>query len=159
MDSIEHAELRRIVHYEPVTGVFRWLVAINKKAVVGREIGGVNKVLGYIVIGIGGKRYYAHRLAWFYMTGQWPDMVDHRDGDGLNNKWENLRLATKRENALNSKRSSANKSGLKGVSWHAGGKKWQAHCGPKYIGLFDTPEQAHAAYMCEAEKTGFGRME
>lgn len=159
MADIEHAELRRIIHYEPVTGIFRWLVAINKKAVVGRSVGGVNKVLGYIVLGVDGKRYYAHRLAWFYMTGEWPEMVDHRDGDGLNNKWENLRLASKRENAINSKRSAKNKSGFKGVSWHVGGKKWQAHCGPIYIGLFDTPEMAHAAYLEEAKKTGFERSE
>ena len=50
MDKIDHVELRRIVHYEPITGEFRWLVAINKKAVVGRKIGGVNKSLGYVTM-------------------------------------------------------------------------------------------------------------
>jgi HNH endonuclease len=159
MDDIKHSELLRIIHYEPITGVFRWLVAINKKAVIGRNVGGVNKSLGYVVLGIAGKRYYAHRLAWFYMTGAWPDMIDHRDGDGLNNKWENLRIASKRENAMNSKKSATNKSGYKGVSWHIGAKKWQSFCGPQYIGLFDTAEQAHAAYMYEAKKTGFERAE
>jgi len=159
MGSIEHSELLRIMHYEPALGVFRWRVAINKKSVPGRVAGGVNKALGYLSIGIAGKRYYAHRLAWFYMTEQWPDMVDHRDGDGLNNKWENLRLATKRENALNAKKSIQNISGYKGVSWHAKSRKWQSHCGPLYIGLFDSQEDAHNAYIAEARKTGFERAE
>ena len=158
LSALTQAKLKELLHYEPETGVFTWIESTSSRIKIG-DIAGNKGVDGYIDIGIYGKLLRAHRLAYLYMTGEWPEMVDHRDGDGLNNKWENLRLASKRENAINSKRSAKNKSGFKGVSWHVGGKKWQAHCGPIYIGLFDTPEMAHAAYLEEAKKTGFERSE
>jgi hypothetical protein len=79
--------------------------------------------------------------------------VDHIDGDGLNNRRSNLRLATSSENKWNRGRLSTNTSGYKGVSWHNGAKRWQASIRVAYrliyLGAFQTPEDAHAAY-CEA---------
>src|ERR1700761_6742388 len=112
MAIITHAELLRILHYEPVTGEFRWRVKHSRKVIAGRVAGHPSKTLGYMMIGINGRVYYAHRLAWFYMTGLWPSQVDHRDGDRLNNKWENLRLATHGQNVLNAKRAKNNTSGF-----------------------------------------------
>lgn len=145
--------LREILDYEPETGAFTWKKKIASKVVVGTTAGGVY-TLGYVVIGIGGRIYYAHRLAWLYMTGNWPAQVDHRDGDKANNMWANLRLATSQQNALNSKRPRTNTSGLKGVSWHKAAKKWAAAITidgrATHLGLYEDAELAHAAYMAAA---------
>ena len=78
---------------------------------------------------------------------------DHVDGDGLNNRRSNLRLATKTENNRNARRSVRNTSGFKGVSWDKPRRKWRADIKvsgrSKHVGYFDTPKAAHAAY-CEA---------
>ena len=76
--------------------------------------------------------------------------VDHRDGDGLNNRRANLRVATVLENQFNARRRKDNASGFKGVSWHRAAGKWYAHISLNrkrfHLGTFDTPEAAHAAY-------------
>jgi len=89
--------------------------------------------------------------------------VDHRDGDGLNNRRDNLRVATSSQNAQNQRRSSANLSGHKGVGFHKTSGKWRARIKlngkRKHLGYFDTPEDAHEVYCkVSAELHGeFGR--
>lgn len=146
-------ELHRILHYEPETGIFTWAEKTSRKVVVGAVAGCATKA-GYIVIGINGKLYYAHQLAWLYQTGEWLPRIDHKDGDGTNNAWDNLRPATAKQNALNSKRAANNSSGFKGVSWHKAAGKWAAHIcagGKKtHLGLYEGAEEAHAAYVLAA---------
>lgn len=114
---------------------------------------------------IRGKLVYAYRSVW---TPKGTEMlhrrllrepkliVDHIDGDGLNNRRSNLRIATKAQNAFNSKRHKDNASGFKGVSFHRARGRWTAWIRAggesKYLGLFDTPEEAHAAYCFAARK-------
>lgn len=152
---MDQSYLRRILSYDPDTGIFRWRVKHSKKVVPGTEAGGVN-VAGYIVIGIDGKCYYAHRLAWLYMTGEWPRQVDHNDTIKRNNRWSNLRIATHQQNVLNAKKAENNTSGYKGVSWHKAAGKWSAQIylngKSRYLGLFTDPEKAHDAYMAAARK-------
>jgi hypothetical protein len=85
--------------------------------------------------------------------------VDHEDGDGLNNQRYNLRVASSFQNSHNRRVSSNNKSGFKGVCWNKGSGKWLAqigfNSGKKYLGLFTSPEEAHAAY-CQASKKYHG---
>lgn len=138
-------ELHRILHYEPETGIFTRLTKTGCKGKIGAVVGGKNAD-GYVMIGINCRRYYAHRLAFIYMTGECPDLVDHIDQDKGNNSWTNLRAASRSVNAINSRRRSTNSSGVVGVSWHAAGRKWQAHCGPRYLGLFTSKDDACAAY-------------
>lgn len=97
-----------------------------------------------------------HRIVATRMVGRplaTDEEVDHIDGNGLNNRRDNLRVVSHRENMLNSRVNSKSKSGLKGAAWYGKGGKWQARirAGGKHIqlGIFDTPEEAHAAY-CEA---------
>lgn len=147
--------LKYLFTYEPETGLFRWRVKHTYKVVIGRVAGGKNAD-GYIMIGFDKLTFYAHRLAHIYMTGSCPPKVDHDDNVKWNNAWENIRPATTSENAINAKRSSANKSGYKGVSWHRKAKKWVAQITynrkPLYLGLFSTPEEASARYLEEAQK-------
>lgn len=146
-------DLRRVLNYDPDTGSFTWSEKIGRKVVVGSVAGCLTKA-GYIVIGVWGKLYYAHQLAWFYQTGVWSPRVDHRDGDGSNNRWSNLRAASAQQNALNSRRAVSNTSGLKGVSWHKGAGRWSAYIvidgRKRHLGMHDRPEDAHAAYLAAA---------
>ena len=91
--------------------------------------------------------------------------VDHCDGDGLNNRRANLREATRKQNTHNQRTRSSNTSGFKGVTWHKAGGKWQAQImmdgRKRHLGLFDTPEAAHEAYVSASKDLhgNFGRYE
>ena len=110
-------EVRRILRYDPDTGYFFWRVPLGSCAAGSKA--GVIHPTGYVVITIAGKHYLAHRLAHFYQTGEWPsDDIDHKDRDRSQNRWENIRPATRSQNGANAKVSKRNVSGLKGVSLH-----------------------------------------
>lgn len=151
--TVKAEQIRQLLAYDPATGIFTWRVKASRKTVIG-AVAGCKIAAGYTVIGIGGKLYYAHQLAWLYQTGEWLDRIDHRDGNGGNNRWLNLRPASAQQNALNSRRATSNTSGFKGVSWHKKAGKWSAYIildGRKqHLGLHSTAEAAHAAYMTAA---------
>lgn len=124
MDNLEI--LREVLAYCPTTGVFHWKTSPSKSVRSG-DIAGTKHPDGYVVIGYKGRAYLAHRLAWFFMTGELPTTdIDHADGEGLNNRFSNLRLANEAENLWNRKLCTRNKSGVKGVCWYAAGQKWAA---------------------------------
>jgi hypothetical protein len=109
------------------------------------------------VIGIDGKHYLAHRLAWLYVHGLWPAIeVDHWDRNRKNNRMGNLREATRSENMRNVGKTVANKSGAKGVSWSQERKKWVASIQHNKrtiaLGRYETIEAAKAAYDAAALK-------
>lgn len=116
------------------------------------QIAGTNSN-GYIIINIKGIFYRAHRIIWFMHTGLDPVGldIDHVDGNPLNNKIENLRLCDHKSNCMNSVKSVRNTSGYKGVYLHRQSNRWRArmlHNGKHvHIGMFDTAEEAHAAYV------------
>lgn len=144
--------LKELLHYEPETGVFTWRVKTNKsRNWVGKRAGCANVSTGYVMIGIDGHDIRAHRLAWFYMTGEWPaNEVDHRNTDKGDNRWDNLRQATTRLNGENKRRANRNsKTGFLGVSPHRNRFMARIKVNGKHkcLGTFDTPEQAHAAYV------------
>ena len=150
---VTHERLRELLDYDPETGVFTWKA--NRIRVRPGERAGRVLPDGYIAIGVDGRRYQAHRLAWLYMTGKWPEgMIDHINLDRQDNRWENLRLATNIQNQANTALRSNNTSGFKGVSWHRLEKKWTANirrAGKKvWLGYYDTPESAHEAYVMAA---------
>lgn len=145
--------LKSVLNYCPDTGVFTRLVSTARCMKVGDIAGSINNE-GYLHIMIAGKRYKSHRLAWLYMTGEWPkDQIDHIDGERANNRFSNLREATHGQNQSNKRVQQNNTSGYKGVSPARGKRPWKARimvAGKSiWLGLFETKELAHAAY-CEA---------
>lgn len=147
--------LRCALEYEPRTGNFIWRERPSNRVRVGDIAGNVNKRTGYKSIKIDGLSYYSHRLAWLHVYGEWPQgIIDHRDGDKTNNRIENLRAATLAQNAANAKRPVHNTSGFKGAWFHGRDRRWVANIKvdrkTKYLGSFDTREEAHAAYMAAA---------
>ena len=154
--SLTAERLRELLRYDPGTGIFSWLIWRSRSARAG-DIAGHVYSNGYVYIKIEGRNYLAHRLAWLYMTGEWPkDEIDHENTIRSENWWDNLREATGFQNKANTKKSAANTSGLKGVSFHRRSNKWMAQIKSQgrhhYLGLFDAPEAAHAAYANAARR-------
>lgn len=151
--------LRELLHYDRRTGVFTW-IKISGNAGNGRKaIVGTLRKNGYREITVDGLKYQASRLAWLYIKGRWPLRdLDHRNTKPDDNRFTNLRLATKSQNAQNKKMRSDNSAGFKGVSPHH--NKWRSVItknGVRYrLGTFTTAEEAHAAYRSAARKL-FGK--
>jgi hypothetical protein len=113
---ITQERLKELVHYNPITGIFTRKICKPRSSVpAGNSTGSLAK--GYILLKLDGKSYRAHRLAWLYMTGEYPQLsIDHIDGATSNNKWDNLRLATNSQNQCNKGLTISNTSGIKGLS-------------------------------------------
>lgn len=152
MRDLTQLQARDALDYNPSSGQFRW-----------RHSGGIaghvdpTRTCTYRVIVIRGQKYYAHRLAWLYMKGEWPpSKIDHVNGDGIDNKWGNLRLATDSENSTNAKLRKTNSTGYKGVCYNkrTGQAKAQIQFnGVVYhLGSRPTPELAHALYVKASKK-------
>ena len=151
--SSEH-RLREFLSYEPRTGLFRWIKTQSTRIRVG-DVAGSFTANGYIQIRFDKRLYLAHRLAVFFMTGEWPEAtVDH--DDRANNRWGNLRVASYSQNSGNMAKRPSNTSGFKGVFYQKGRKRPFAQImvdGKTIrIGSFDTPEEAAVAYEAAAIK-------
>lgn len=140
------------IHYCPETGVFIW-VKPGRGVQVG-AVAGTRSSDGYWQIKLGRKAYRAHRLAWFLSQGVWPDgLIDHRNGNPLDNRLVNLRVVTHGMNMQNKRVAMVNNksSGLLGVTWNVQHEKWQATVMASkkrhFLGYFDCPEVAHAVYL------------
>jgi len=151
MKKINVELLCEILNYDPNTGEFRWRISGNGRRL--RDIAGSLNSKGYIVIGINGQIYYAHRLAWLWTHGTWPaDQIDHINGDRADNRLSNLREATRSLNAQNIRTASKDSaSGFLGISFRKDTGRWQARIQVKdrrlSLGYFSTPEEASAAYL------------
>lgn len=148
---ITHERLLQVIDYDPDTGIFTWRAAPSATRRAGEVAGCINKHLKCILIGIDNHRYYGHHIAWFYVHGEWPeDEIDHRNSDRLDNRILNLRQADRSQNLANRRcgRLRGNAAGYKGVEKHR--HRWAARIRMygvrKFLGDFDTPEEAHAAY-------------
>jgi hypothetical protein len=142
--------LRSVLNYDPETGIFTWRVSPKFSGVRAGDRAGCPDGIGYLQIGVQGKVYRAHRLAWLYVYGYWPnDQIDHVNRDRADNRIANLRAATSHQNALNMGKACNNTSGHTGVVWHKNVSKWGARIKHNqksiYLGLFENLEEAVAA--------------
>ena len=154
-------ELKEFLDYNPDTGIFTWIKKPSTKIKVGQVAGRANGN-GYVRIQFKSINYYAHRLAYYMYHGVDPleNLVDHKYGDGSNNKIKNLRLANNSENGKNRiNLPSDNTSGVIGVTWNKQAKKWKAQITinkvQKYLGYFTNKEDAIKARR-EAEIKYYG---
>jgi len=148
--------IRFLFDYNPDTGILTRRVTAGGQ-MRGDKVGCIND-WGYIKVKVDQGTYQAHMLIWVWMTGKWPrKLVDHKDTDAANNKWNNLRLATRQQNSCNRKTKCDNVSGLKGVSKRKDGYVAVINTRGvyRYLGYFKDPNEAHAVY-CAAAKKYFG---
>lgn len=155
-ELLELAEVMRLLNYESETGLFIWRESNSNVSPVGSIAGRSVNSDGYRQICINSRHYKAHRLAWFYVHGSWPDQIDHINGDRSDNRICNLRNVTSVENTQNQRVPHCNnRSGYLGVSKRTDGR-FQADIRvdgeKKYLGNYETPEEASAAYIAAKRK-------
>lgn len=156
-DDLTADFVRDSLAYDSETGTFTWLSDLKtgrgRVFISAGSVAGSLTNMGYIQIGLLGKRYMAHRLAWLVMTGVWPDGdIDHIDGNPANNQWANLRDVGHMVNLENQRHAQrGSRSGILGATYQPARNKWQARiCIQKkqyHLGHFDSAELAHAAYL------------
>lgn len=165
MQKINAEIVREFLDYDTKSGLFKWksrdakwfksnwaFVVWNKKF-AGKNTGCVRKPKNgkkYLVIAIFNKLYYAHRLAYLYVTGEFPAYeIDHKNGNGIDNSWLNLAPVTKLQNMKNTRKPVTNTSGVVGVTWDRCRDKWAAQIDVNgkhvYLGRFDSFDNAVSA--------------
>lgn len=152
---ITQSRLKELLNYNQNTGIFTWIVNKNR-AHIG-DIAGCSNSKGYIYIQINGYNFRAHRLAWLYVYGKFPDYeIDHIDRDRKNNRISNLRDINHNQNMQNTKIYSSNKSGYRGVSWNKTQCKWKVTVRYKqkhyHGGVFVNIDDAIESVKCLREK-------
>ena len=148
-------DLHQLFDYSVITGKLSWKPDRQEKKVAAS----LYQKIGYWVTRIGDGRYYTHRLIWKWVTGNDPvQVIDHINGDRQDNSWINLRDVNKSQNGLNTNHQKPNKTGYKGVYFHAQNNCFTAQIivngKTKHLGCFETSEDAHAAYCQTAQSYG-----
>lgn len=124
-ELITQDELKRVIFYDPKSGLLTWIVSPSRSVRAGSLAGSINKSDGYVKVKVNGRLYFGHRLAVLYMTGEWPDHTDHANAIKSDNRWSNLRVCSSLENAWNKSKQHNNTSGFVGVTWCKKSMKWK----------------------------------
>jgi hypothetical protein len=158
-------KLQEWLRYDPLTGLFHWVKKPNRNTRIGDRAGWVHKDsksegLAYIYLQCEKQIMLGHHAAFLLVTGRCPNSeVDHQNGIGTDNRWENLREVTHAANGRNQRLNSANTSGTMGVDFHAASGRWRARIiynqHEKHLGLFSTRDEATAARKAAEQQFGF----
>lgn len=149
---IDATTLRSVLDYNPITGVFVWKVRSSARTYPG-DVAGCSDKEGYRQITYRRRTYFAHRLAWLYVYGEWPKAkTDHINGDKADNRIDNLRDVTQSQNMQNQYRAMKNsRTGFLGVRTGKRGNRFAAVINingkQQRLGWFSSPEEAHEVYM------------
>jgi hypothetical protein len=141
--------MRRLLRHDPDTGKLYWREHRRGGARAGGEAGGPDRD-GYIKLTVNRRSYQAHRIAWLLSYGDWPEgQIDHINGVRTDNRLSNLRDVTNRANHQNQR---CHRNGrLVGAHFHKQHERWMSQIRVKgtnkYLGLYDTEQEAHEAYM------------
>jgi len=149
--SISNEELSRLLSYDVKSGIFNWKIKMSNYRGQPGDVAGSIQMDGYVHIMISGKAYKAHRLAWQYYYGEFPDgEIDHINGERGDNRISNLRVCTRAQNGANLRTPKNNSSGYKGVCWNKRAGKWRARISQndkrKFLGYYDSAEIAAIVY-------------
>jgi hypothetical protein len=171
--KLTQQRLKELLNYDPKTGDLIWRPRAESefssprycktwnKRFAGKRAGWISSARGYkrIYLSIGNRTYPTGRVIWIWMTGEIPNIIDHKDGDATNNRFDNLRNTDVKGNGSNCKLYSTNTSGFSGVSFHKHRKKFYAQIyyfsKNIYLGSFDTVEEAIQARKSAAQKYGY----
>lgn len=166
--------LKSVLDYDEETGDFTWKPRVESdfstkchfvswsNRFAGKKAGTIvtKKRKSYLKINLGGKNYYAHRIAYAILNDCWPENeIDHINGNSLDNSKTNLRQVTRKENCRNVSLIPNSTSGYCGVNWHEPSGKWRARVKidgkENYIGLFDDPQEAAIRIKAIRDAVGF----
>lgn len=156
---LSQQKLKQLLRYSPSTGEFFWL-EFGYGRPTDKEAGYIDKSTGYRVIGVLGRKYLAHRLAFFYVYGRFPqEQIDHINHLRADNRIKNLREVTRQKNQKNRALNKNNKSGVCGVCWFKSSKKWHAQIQVDRkvinLGLFESYDDACSARAAAEVKYDF----
>lgn len=155
--ALTQSKLKEFLQYDPESGIFTWLKSPGNRIKAGDSAGSKRRN-GYLNLRLG-KTYLAHRLAFLFMTGEFPKMVDHINGCKSDNRWVNLREVDTSENGKNAPIPITNKSGVIGVRWRKEMKKWVAKIKVNqrdyHLGYFSELADAAAARTRAEKDFGF----
>lgn len=147
---LDQKRLQEVLDYCPTKGEFTWKVRISGRRTVGQKAGGCHRT-GYWRIQVDGKIYGRGRLVWLYVHGVWPrEQIDHINLNKADDRISNLREATPAENTYNRSKNKNNTTGYTGVQLKR--KKYVALIKGRYLGRFNTPEEAAFAYQTAARQ-------
>lgn len=150
--------MRELFSYDKKTGLLTRRVKVSQRTKIG-DVVGTEHGDGYLRVMVNGKHYYIHRIIYAMVTGEQPDFVDHKDHNRSNNKWNNLRNVTHKNNLKNTEMYSSNTSGYKGVTWRKRRCKWQSRImvdGKSiHLGYFDSSFEAWIARLDAEDTYGF----
>lgn len=162
--------VRELIDYNSSTGTIKWKWRSRKwfasnqsfmrwnNKFHGKEIRCLNDY-GYVKVSIFNKRYMGHRIIWLWMTGDWPEQIDHINHNRADNRWINLRAVGYAENSKNRAMLSNNSSGVTGVRWKKANAKWYAGIGVNgrkiHLGCFASKDDAIAARQHAEADFGF----
>jgi hypothetical protein len=142
-----------LLSYDPETGILKWKISPGRRVRAGAEAGYLNEVTGYLNVGVDGRLYQAHRIAWLLHEGHWPEgNPEHENRIGSDNRWANIRdlARDQSQNLGNQSLRVDNISGLRGVYLNRRKNKWgveiQIRGNKIHVGYFDDPRLAGLTY-------------